>query len=363
MSPRVASENLTAFCVEALSKVGMREDDACVAADVLVTTDMMGVFTHGTKNLSRYIRRLRAGGLDPRAVPEVVKEGASWAVVDGRSGMAMVTSCRAMRIAIEKAEATGIAYVGVRNSCHFGAAGYYALMAARHDMIGLSMSNDIPSMTAPGARGHILGTNPLALAIPAGKEYPILLDIALSTVAGSKVYQALSQGHPIPDTWIVNGDGLPTTDASVYPHRASMLPMAGHKGYGLALLVEALSALVSGACCRNEVGSWLWDDGTKPTGHGHAFVAVHVGAIEPIARFKDRIDGMIRAIRESPKAKGSDRIFLPGEMEFEKMDDARKHGIPLPQDVVDSLLALVEEMGLDSGVLFGPSGEAPGALK
>jgi ureidoglycolate dehydrogenase (NAD+) len=353
-APRVAVQDLTAFCIEALLKTGMREDDARIASEALVTTDLLGVFTHGTKNLRLYVRRILAGGLDPKAVPQVVREGPSWAVIDGHSAMAMVSSCRAMATAIEKASTTGVAYVGVRDSCHFGAAGFYALMAARNDMIGLSMSNDTPSMTAPGARGHILGTNPFAVAIPAGKEYPILLDIAMSTVAGSKVYQALSQGKPIPNTWIVDGDGLPTTDASVYPHSASMLPMSGHKGYGLALLIETLSALLSGAMSRGEVGSWMWDDGSKPTGHGHAFIAVNVGAIEPIDRFKERIDNMIRSIRQAPKAKGSDRIFLPGEMEFERMDQARAQGIPLPSDAVDSLKALAEQLGLDASVLFGP---------
>jgi len=351
-SQRMAREDLDAFCIDALLKTGMREDDAQIAADVLVTTDLMGVFTHGTKNLGKYIRRLRAGGLDPKATPRIVNEGPSWAVIDGHAALAMITARKAMETAIDKATTTGVAYAGARNSGHYGAAGYYALMAARSDMIGLSMSNDVPSMTAPGARGHILGTNPLAIGIPTGEGHPILLDIAMSTVAGSKVYQALSQGKPIPNTWIVDGDGLPTTDGSVYPHSASMLPMAGHKGYGLALLIETLSGLVSGACCRSEVGSWIFGDPSVPTGHGHAFLAINVGAIEPIDRFKDRVDGMIREIRESPKAKGSDRIYLPGEMEFERMDEAKAKGIALPQDVVDSLLAVAEELALDSAVLF-----------
>lgn len=350
---RVSQESLETFCVDALLKTGMREGDARIAVDVLVTTDLMGVFTHGTKNLQKYVRRLRAGGLDPKATPEVVKQGPSWAVIDGHAALAMVTACLAMKTAIAKAEATGVAYVGARNSGHFGAAGYYPLMAARADMIGLSMCNDVPSMTVPGARGHILGTNPLAIGIPAGQENPILLDIAMSTVAGSKVYQAISQGRPIPNTWIVDGDGLPTTDGSVYPHSASMLPMAGHKGYGIALFIEILSGLVSGACCRSEVGSWIFGDPSIPTGHGHAFVVINVGAIEPIERFKDRVDHMIREIRESPKAKGSERIFMPGEMEFGRMEQAKAQGIPLPSDVMESLFALAEELGLDASVLSG----------
>ncbi len=353
MTGRVSVGNLRAFCIEAFCRVGMREADARTAADVLVTTDVLGVFTHGTRNLPKYLRRLRAGGLDPKAMPEIVREGPAWAIVDGHAAMAMVTACKAMETAIAKARTSGLAYVGARNSGHFGAAGYYALMAARNGMIGLSMSNDVPSMTAPGARGHVLGTNPLAVAIPAGKEHPILLDIAMSTVAGSKVYAAVSQGKPIPNTWIVDADGIPTTDGSAYPHKGSMLPMAGHKGYGLALLVEVLSSLLSGARCRFEVGSWIFDDPSVPTGHGHAFLAFDIGAIAGPDLFKDRADRMIREIREAPKAKGSDRIFLPGEMEFEKMQDATANGIPLPQEVVDGLVAVADELGLNKALVSG----------
>jgi len=353
VSKGISYDALMRFCIEAFAKTGMRPDDARTAADVLVTTDLLGVFTHGTRNLPKYIRRLKAGGLDPKGQPQVVREGASWAVIDGQTAMAMVSACKAMATAIEKAKTTGIAYVGVKNSGHFGAAGFYALMAARAGMIGLSMSNDIPSMTVPGARGHVLGTNPLAIAIPAGREHPILLDIAMSTVAGSKVYAAVSQGKPIPNTWIVDGDGLPTTDGTCYPHRASMMPMSGHKGYGLALWVEILSSLLCGAKSRTEVGSWIFDDPSVPTGHGHAFVAIHIGAIVPMEQFKERADQIIHDIHQSPKAKGSDRIFLPGEMEFERAERAKVDGIELPAEVVEGLVSLAADMGLDGSVFHG----------
>ena len=159
-------EELTAFAVAVLEEVGLARGAAAEAADTLVTTDTWGVFTHGTKNLRGYVRRLRAGGLDPRATPVVTHQGPAWAMIDGRSGLAMNTSVFAMRTAIAKARSTGIGFAGVRNSCHFGAAGYYARLAADEGLIGLAMANDIPSVTAPGARGAVLGSNPLAYAIP-----------------------------------------------------------------------------------------------------------------------------------------------------------------------------------------------------
>ena len=343
----VSHQDLQAFCIQAMTACGMSEHDARTTANVLVTNDLLGIFTHGTKCLRGYLKRMRAGGLNAAAVPEIIREGPAWAVLDGHSAMAMVTCCKAMDVAIEKARTTGIAYAGVKNSCHIAAAGFYALMAARQDMIGLSMSNENPSMTVPGARGPIIGTNPFAVAIPAGEEKPVLLDIATSTVAASKVYAAVSQGKPIPNNWIVDKEGIPTTDGSLYPHSAYMLPMAGHKGYGLALMIEVLSALLSSGASRNDVMGWVHHDPSKPTGQCHAFIAINVGAIVPLDVFKSRMDEMIRDVRRSPKAKGSDRIYLPGEMEWEKYDKATKSGIPLPEDVVENLRGLADDLGME----------------
>ena len=186
--------------------------------DVLVTTDTFGVFTHGVKCLRGYVTRLRAGGLKADAVPRVDREGPAWAIVDGQSALGMVTSVFAMNTAIEKAKTAGIAYVGVRNSCHFGAAGYYANLAAKADMIGMAMANDYPSMAILGAKKAVLGTNPFAYAVPAGKNDPIFLDIASSTVAGGKVRIAQTKNQKVPDTWMVDTDGMPTTDPFLYPH-------------------------------------------------------------------------------------------------------------------------------------------------
>jgi len=343
---RIHPHDLEQFCIEALTKVGVSECDARTTAEVLVTTDTWGIFTHGTKNLRGYIRRIRGGGLGARATPKVVKEGPAWAMVDGDSALGMVTSVLAMRTAIEKARRAGLAYVGVRNSCHFGAAGFYASLAIAENMIGIAMCNDRPTVTVPGSRSAVLGSNPLAFAVPAGSERPLLLDMATSTVAGGKVFAATARGEKIPGHWLVDANGLPTTDPSLFPASATLTPMAGHKGYGLALLIETLSGVLTGAAIAQHVLSWSFDDASLKTGHGAAFIAMDINSIMPVEQFKSRVDQTIREIREAPKAKGADRIYLPGEMEWERREKALAEGIDLPEDVASRLRSLADELGL-----------------
>ena len=183
----VLSIILEAFSTSALLKAGVNPEDARTTADILVLTDTWGIFTHGTKILRGYIQRIQSGGIRKNGRPKIASEGPAWAMVDADSALGMVGSTFAMRVAIAKARTAGIAYVGVRNSGHFGAAGCYAAMAAEEGMIGLAMANDTPTMTVPGGRGLILGINPFECAIPTGETHPILLDIALSVVAGGKV--------------------------------------------------------------------------------------------------------------------------------------------------------------------------------
>ena len=186
---------------------GMRQEDARVTADVLVTTDSWGVNTHGTKHLRMYLARVRAGGIDAKAVPRIVGEGPGWAMIDGSKAMAMVSSHRAMELAIQKARACGIGYAGVKQSTHFGAAGFYAFMAAQKGIIGIAMSNVDANMTAPGSQSGVIGNNPFAYAIPVGREHPVLLDMALSTVAAGKIFAARDgvSRFPTPGSWMRTG--------------------------------------------------------------------------------------------------------------------------------------------------------------
>jgi ureidoglycolate dehydrogenase (NAD+) len=315
----------------------MSETDAVASAEVLAMTDAWGIFTHGTKSLGGYLRRLYGGGLNPRSQPTVIADGPAWAIVDGHSGLAMVTSRTAMRAAIAKAKTQGIAYAGVRNSCHFGAAGYYAWLAAKEGLIGIAMANDIPSVTAPGARGAVTGSNPLAYAIPADKHRPIILDMAISTVAGGKVNAAKALGLPIPDNWIVDRDGRPTTDPSQFLGGGALLPMGGHKGYGLALLIESLSGILSGAAITWGIRSWMLADASLPTEHGAAFLAIDPKCIAPEGKFHSVVDALIDEIHAAPKAEGSERIYVPGEREWDNYQRSTSEGITLPADVWESL--------------------------
>jgi len=335
------------FCEEAFLCAGLSDADATVGADVLATTDAWGVFTHGTKLLRGYLRRLQAGGLRPRGRPHLAVEGGAWAIVDDDSALGMVGSVYAMEVAIAKARNQGIAYVGIRNSCHFGAAGYYAWLAAREGLLGLSMANDVPSVAAPGSRTAVTGSNPIAYAVPAGRHRPILLDISIATVAGGKVYAARDRGAAIPDNWLIGPDGRPTSDASLYPAQATLMPMAGHKGYGIALLVETLSGILTGAAVTWGVRGWMSDDPAAPTHHGAAFLAIDCDAMMPAGEFGRRMDALIDEIHAAPRADDVERVFVPGEMEWERYDKAMTEGVRLPPDVVASLAEAAALVGLD----------------
>ncbi len=342
---RVKVEDLRAVCCEALRAAGVSDLHTGIVADVLVTTDSWGVFTHGTKLLGGYLKRARAGGLRTDARPAVVSEGGAWALVDGGSTFGQVTGKFAMERAIEKARDSGIGYVGVRNSCHFGAAGYYAWLAARQNMIGQAMANDMPSMGAPGSKKAVTGTNPFAFAAPAGDHDPILLDMSLSTAAGGKVYAAHQRGEPIQEDWLIGNDGRPCNDGSLYPFSASLAPMAGYKGYGLAVMSEILTGVLPGAGITWEVGSWIFDAPENPTHHGAAFLAINVGAMMPIENFRARVDQLISEIHGVPTA--DDRpLMMPGEREWQHRRSALERGIELPEDVLESLASCLELAGV-----------------
>ena len=344
---KIKLDKLRRFSVEALVKAGMSEEDASTTAEVLITTDTFGVMTHGTKNLYQYILKMQAGGLDAKAVPTVEGEGPSWAIINGNKAVGMVSACKAMNLAVKKAKETGIAYVGVKNSCHFGAAGYYANLAAKEGLIGLSMSNADPVIAVPNGCKKAIGTNPFSFAAPLGNGKSVFLDIALSNVAALKVIMAQEKGQAIPDTWLVDNEGLPTTDAAKFPKEASLQPMAAHKGYGLAVLVEILASVITGAGLLSEIASWNLDL-TSVNNAGHAFIAIDVSKMIPPEVFNARINQMASEIKNGPKAKGAEKIFLPGEMEWDKRSAALESGeIEITDAMAESYRKLSELTGVN----------------
>ena len=329
-----------------LGKVGVGQHDAETTANALVTTDAMGVFTHGTKLLGGYLKKLKGGGYGVAAVPRIEREGAGWAIIDGASALGQVGSSFAMQTAMTKARNVGIAYVGLRNTGHIGAAGYYATMAARDGFIGMVTGNDIPSVTAPGSCGAVLGSNPIAYGIPVRNGDPIILDIATAAVAGGKVYAAIQRGESIPNTWLTGPDGKPTTDGSLYPKHASLAPLAGHKGYGFGLWCEVLSAILPGGHMTWQVGSWMFDDASRPSWHNASFIAIDIAAMVPMEQFQQRLQKLIDEIHGAATAEGVARVLLPGEREWQLYRQSQNSGIQLPPDVIDKLSQAAEFVGV-----------------
>ncbi|MFW5714148.1 MAG: Ldh family oxidoreductase, partial [Brevefilum sp.] len=344
-SRKIELSELKSFCTQSLVKAGMPEDYAQITAEVLAETDAYGTHSHGTVNLGNYIKKAAVGGLDITAEPTIIKDGPAFAIMDAQNSMGMVPSYKAMELACEKAKQTGIALVTVKNSTHFGAAGYYANMAALKGMLGLAMSNVDPNMTAPGARGMLIGNNPLSYAAPASTTPTIFLDIALSNVASLKVVKARKEGKSIPDTWVVDKDGLPTTDPSHYPEEGAVQPMAAHKGYGLAVMVELMTGALSGGgmSMLGDIVSWLFEI-EAPNKVCHTFIAIDVEQFVGKKAFIERADAMAKALRSAPKAKGSEQIYTPGEIEWNNYNEAQD-GLELPANVVESLEDLSFEMG------------------
>lgn len=344
-------KDLKEFSVKSLLAAGLSDDDANTAAEALITTDTFGVLTHGTKNLNQYIQKIEAGGLDAKAVPETVCEGPAFALIDGQKAIGMVSACKAMKLAIKKAKEVGIAYVGVKNSCHFGAAGYYANLAASEGLLGLSMSNADPVIAVPNGSEKAIGTNPFSFAAPLGDGRSVFLDIALSNVAALKVIMAKEKAQEIPDTWLVDEDGVPTSDASLFPKNASLQPMGAHKGYGLAVLVEILASVMTGAGMLSEIASWNLDL-SSVNNAGHAFIAIDISKMMPKEVYNARINKMADELKNGRKAKGKDRIFLPGEMEWEKREKALSSGeLELTDAMAESLKALSERNGIKINII------------
>jgi len=343
---KIKPEDLKQFCMRALENAGMGREDAAITAEVLSETDGYGTFSHGTKNLHNYIKKAKAGGIDINAEPVIVKEGPTFAVIDAKQAMGMVSSVGAMKLACDKATEVGIAIVTVKNGTHFGANGYYANIAAKRGMFGLVLSNTDPNMNAPGAREKAVGNNPIAFACPSRTFPSVFLDIALSNVAALKVFKARANGEQIPPTWIVDKDGKPTDDPSRFPDEGAMQPIAAHKGYGLSVMVEALSGALSGGATAMSglINSWVLNL-AAPNNACHTFIAINASMFCDESDYADRIEEMAVQLRNLPKAEGCERIYLPGEMEWELLRKAEREGIDLPSDVLESLQNLAKDSG------------------
>jgi LDH2 family malate/lactate/ureidoglycolate dehydrogenase len=342
---RISAALLSAFIARALAAAGMPTADADVVAGLMAEADLRGSDTHGVIRLPLYLRRIRAGGVNVKPNIRTVSERPSAALVDGDNGMGHLIMRRATHLAIEKAKATGVGWVGARMSNHAGPAALYATLPLHHDMIGLyfavGSSNHLPPW---GGSECLLGTNPMAVAVPALEEPPIVLDMSPTVAAFGKVRLAAQRGEQMPIGWMIDRDGKPLTD----PKRADegyLLPIGDYKGSGLSLIIGILAGALNRAALGREVVDFVKEAG-KPTNTGHAIAAIAIDAFMPAADFKRAIDRVIRDIRNSPRLPGVERIWLPGEQSHAKLLDRRANGIPMPKSLRDTLDTVARELSI-----------------
>lgn len=315
----------------------MTKENAQIITDVLLETEMRGVFTHGFFRVPNYVDCIKSGGIKNGGDLTVVSDTPSWTLVDGNDNLGIVISYKAMQLAIEKAKQNGIGIVNVRGSHHFGAAGYYTSMCADENMIGMSMSNGDILVAATGSRVKTIGNNPFSFAAPAGKYGKIVYDIAMSHTSDRKVVKMAKEGKELPDGWLIDKEGVPTNDPNEYEKGGTLMPFGGYKGYGFAMMVEVLAAVLSGAAVTNDVHAWN-TNAEKGGNVGHLFIAMDINRITDEQTFKNTIENMISGIKNSEKAVGAEEIYFPGEIENNKYSRALENGfIEIDDDTMVSI--------------------------
>ena len=327
---KVSFEELKGRVAEACVKVGIPEGDAKTIAEVLVTTDMRGIHSHGVVRLARYFDCIRAGGIKPAAELKILKESPSSLMVSADGGLGIPASKKTMDLLLKKAETNAISIATVNHSDHYGAAGHYSMMAADRGLVGFSMSNTCPLVAPTGGRAAAIGNNPFAYAAPGAKYRAVLFDICMSKVAAGKLVIADEAGRKIPEGLILTKDGRPTTDPGEIWKGAIMLPFAEHKGYGFAVMVEMMTAALGMSGMMGGVNSWNMQPG-RDADTGHTFIVVNPAFFGGTDAFKARIDAMIDELKRCPAQEGVKEILYPGELEWRREAAARTDGIELPE--------------------------------
>jgi LDH2 family malate/lactate/ureidoglycolate dehydrogenase len=343
--PRVRVDALRAFIAAALRALGLPEADANAVGALMAEADLQGSDGHGVIRLAPYAKRIRAGGINLRPTIRVVAERAATALVDGDNGMGHLVMRRAAEIAVEKARACGIGWVGSRLSNHAGPASLYARMPLAHGMIGLYFAVGNANHLPPwGGVEMLLSTNPIAAALPTAEEPPIVLDMATTVAAYGKVKALAQRGESMPEGWMIDRQGRPLTD----PRRAEegfLLPIGGYKGYGLALLVGMLAGTLNGAAMGRDVIDFN-KDARSVTNTGQTIVAIDPAAFGDPQVFRAQADRLIRDLRTSARMPGTARIWLPGEQSHERRIAYARDGIPLPPSLWATLDGVADELAI-----------------
>jgi L-2-hydroxycarboxylate dehydrogenase (NAD+) len=349
-------ETLKAFALSAFKKIGCSDEHAALATEVLLSADLRGIDSHGLARLSGYIRLWEAKRINATPTIRIVHESPSTAVVDGDGGLGLVVAPKAMNIAIEKAKQCGTGWVSVQHSNHFGIAGYHAMMALDHDMIGIAMTNASPLVAPTYSVERLLGTNPIAVAIPANKQPAFVADMATTTAANGKLEILQRKNKEAPEGWIQDKNGKTSTNPHELKDGGALVPLGSdfehgsHKGYGLGSIVDIFSAVLSGA----NYGPWVppfvsfLAPPADPVGKGigHFFGAMRIDAFRPADEFKSHMDNWIARFRSAKTVEGQSRVLIPGDPEREMNAIRLKEGIPLNPKVVEDLQELAKKFDL-----------------
>jgi LDH2 family malate/lactate/ureidoglycolate dehydrogenase len=339
----IAAGRLQAFVTAAFVKAGVPGADAGLVADTLVQADLWGHQSHGVLRLGWYLARLRSGVMAAVTAPELVVDAGAVAVLDGRDGIGQVLTARAAREAVARAKAHGVGAVAVRNSGHFGTAMYFTRMAAREGCVAFLSTNSSPAMAPWGGRRKAVGSNPWSIAAPAGQHPAMMLDIANTGVARGKIYLARNKGLPIPLGWALDASGAPTTDPAA-AIAGIILPMAGHKGYAISVMMDMLSGVLTGSAFGTRVNGPYVPD--RVSGAGHFMFALDITRFMPLDEFGARMERLIADLKSVPPAQGFDEVFYPGELEARHETENRRAGLLLPEDT----LADLERIGMGLGL-------------
>jgi len=354
----VPVETLERFMVDVFVGLGVPPEDAAICVDVLIASDLRGIESHGVGRLKMYYDRIRAGIQQPVTHFQVVKETPTTAVVDGGHGMGHVIAYRAMKMAIEKARVYGLGAVAVRNSTHFGIDGYYPLMAVKEGMIGMAFTNARPSIAPTFGVQPMLGTNPIAFGAPTDEECPFLFDAATSITQRGKIEVLERAGEATPEGWVIDQQGEPATDTvailkGLEKDQFALLPLGGlgellggHKGYGLATMVEILCASLQDGAYLQDLKGFDEQGQRRPFMLGHFFLALDIEHFIPLERFKAITGDIVRRLRTSTKAPGQARIYTAGEKEWEMEKVVRERGVPVNAALQRNIKTMQQELGL-----------------
>ena len=333
------------FSLALLTAAGVGTEDARAAHAALIYADQRGLGTHGLSKLPIYLKRIRSGAIDGKVRPAVSKRENSLALIDGKNALGPVVATRTADEAMSLAKERGLGAAFARNSNHFGVTAYYASRGLKDGLIGLAMTNANPTMAPWGAKKALVGTNPLAVAVPTGKGAPIVLDMASSLVARGKIVMAAEENRPLPKGWALDADGNETTDAHA-ALKGLLAPLGGPKGSGLAIAIDILCGVLSGSHFLDQVGH-LYTDLNRAQGLGHLVIALRIDWFMPLPVFYAIMDGYIASVKSCPPAAGVDRIYLPGEIEYRKSEECRANGVPLAPATVKELNELAGELGIE----------------